>query len=72
VLVDDKCADELSHSDYMEALRLPDLERPFPTQQQVPDQGKKTPDPPFTLNAGQLDKDPLELSPGPRTGQPPQ
>jgi hypothetical protein len=39
VLVDLACADELAHSDYMESLRLPENERPNPTQQRVPDQG---------------------------------
>jgi len=40
VLVDIGCADDLAHSDYFQDLRLPENERPFPTQQRVPDQGK--------------------------------
>lgn len=38
-LVDSACADNLAHSDYMESLRLPENERPNPTEQRVPDQG---------------------------------
>src|SRR5262252_9439256 len=64
VLVDIGCADELAHSDYMEGLRLPENERPNPTKQRVPDQGKVVPDG-AQWNVAQWDVDPFILTAGP-------
>ncbi len=64
VLVDMACADELAHSDYMEALRLPENERPYPTQQRVPDQGKVVVDC-FQLDSSNLDTDEFCMTAGP-------
>jgi len=70
-LVDLECADQLAHSDYMEHLRLPENERPNPTQQKVPDQGKVTPDA-AKWNAAQWNVSTFELTAGPENRQPPQ
>jgi hypothetical protein len=72
VLVDLKCADELTASDFMESLRLPENERPNPTQQQVPDQGTVTQDYGFFFSSTHLDTGKLRMTAEPRVGQPPQ
>lgn len=53
-LVDLPCADALAHSDYMESLRLPENERPNPTQQRVPQQGTVVSDYGFILDSTPL------------------
>jgi hypothetical protein len=71
VLVDVGCADSLAHSDYMESLRLPENERPNPTQQRVPDQGPVTQDYQFVLGTTPLDTGKFRMTAEPRVGQPP-
>jgi hypothetical protein len=68
-LVDSECQDELAHLDYMDSLRLPDQERPYPTQQRVPDQGTVMTDG-FFFSKSKLDED--SLRPGPIVGQGPE
>jgi hypothetical protein len=72
VLVDLACADELAHSDYMESLRLPENERPYPTQQRVPDQGTVTEDYGFFFDSTSLDTGKLRMTAGPVVRQGPQ
>jgi hypothetical protein len=71
VLVDMKCADELAASDFMEQLRLPENERPNPTQQQVPDQGTVTQDYGFFFGTSSFDTGKFRMTAEPRVGQPP-
>lgn len=70
-LVDVECADELNASDYLESLRLPENERPFPTQQRVPDQGTVMTDG-FFLDSSDLDVDSFDTTAGPSVTQRPQ
>ncbi|PWT76634.1 MAG: hypothetical protein C5B60_03880 [Chloroflexi bacterium] len=71
-LVDLKCADELAHSDFYERLRLPDTDRPNPTQQRVHVQGPVVPVPAFEFNKSHFNDDTVALTPGPRSLQEPQ
>jgi|SRR5215467_6456978 len=68
-LVDVACADELNATDFLETLRLPENERPFPTEQRVPDQGPVV-DVGFIFDSSPFDTGAFRTTAGPSVTQP--